>query len=186
MRIDRSRKTMRVLAVVAAASVALAACSSQGGAQNQAPAAGAAAAATGRRRAYTIAMVTHERPVTRSGTGSGTVPRTPPSAHGIDLKYSNNQDGPEQATLVQNAIDSKVDGLAVTLPSPERSARSSRRRLDAGIPIVAFNAGIDAVQGGRREDVLRLGRDARRADRRAEDHRQDGGGKTLCVIQEQG
>ena len=40
MRIDRSRRTLRALAVVAAAAAALAACSSQGGAQNQAPAAG--------------------------------------------------------------------------------------------------------------------------------------------------
>ena len=44
MKIDRSRRALRVLAVVAAASVALAACSSQGGAQNQARAAGAVAA----------------------------------------------------------------------------------------------------------------------------------------------
>ena len=29
-------------------------------------------------------------------------------AHGITLNYSNNENGPEQATLVQNAIDSKV------------------------------------------------------------------------------
>ena len=34
------------------------------------------------------------------------------TTHGIDLKYSNNENGPENATLVQNAIDSKVDGIA--------------------------------------------------------------------------
>ena len=61
MRIDRSRRTLRVLAVVAAASAALAACSSQGGAQDQAPAAGSGGGDTSGGN-LTIAMVTHEQP----------------------------------------------------------------------------------------------------------------------------
>ena len=62
MKIDRSRKTLRVLAVVAAASAALAACSSQGGAPASQPAAGGGGGGGGTGQSYTIAMITHEAP----------------------------------------------------------------------------------------------------------------------------
>ena len=65
---------------------------------------------------------------------------------GVDLKYSNDPDGTRQATLVQNAIDSKVDGIAVTLTRSTPSVRSRRRLPDAGIPVVAFNGGITDYQ----------------------------------------
>ena len=38
----------------------------------------------------------------------------------IDLKYSNDPTAVGEATLIQNAVDSKVDGIAVTLLSPGR------------------------------------------------------------------
>jgi simple sugar transport system substrate-binding protein len=88
---------------------------------------------------------------------------------------------------VQNAIDSKVSGLAVT-PAPARTAVIPvvQKAAQAGIPVVAFNQGIDRLQGSRREDVLRLGRDAGREDHRPEARPGDPSGKTLCVIQAQG
>src|SRR5690242_15968198 len=63
--------------------------------------------------------------------------------HGIDLKYSNNENGPEQATLVQNAIDSKVNGIAVTLSNVDAVVPVAKKAADAGIPVVVFNQGID-------------------------------------------
>ena len=103
-----NRKIARSLGAVAVMAMALAACSSQGGAQNQAPAAGGGGGdAADRRQAATPSRWSRtSRRVTRSGTRSGPVPRPRPS-HGITLKYSNNEQGPEQATLVQNAIDSQ-------------------------------------------------------------------------------
>ena len=67
----------------------------QGGAQSQPGAAsgGGGGAVTGGKN-YTIAMITHEQRVTRSGTRSARAPRTPRQGHGIDLKYSND---PERA-----------------------------------------------------------------------------------------
>ena len=53
--------------------------------------------------------------MTRSGTRSGPARSRRPRTHGIDLKYSNDPDAAKQATLIQNAIDSKVDGIATTL-----------------------------------------------------------------------
>ena len=137
MRIDRSRRTLRVLAVVAAASAALAACSSQGGAQNQAPAAGSGGGDTSGAN-LTIQMVTHEQAGDTFWDKIRAGAEDAAKSHGITLQYSNNENGPEQATLVQNAIDSKVSGLAVTLSSADAvipvvqkaaEARSNRRPI---------------------------------------------------------
>ena len=62
MRIDRSRRAFRVLAVVAAASAALAACSSGGGAQGSGGGAPASGAPNTSGRNLTFAMITHEPP----------------------------------------------------------------------------------------------------------------------------
>ena len=103
------------------------------------------------------------RRVTRSGTRSGPAREDAAKAHGITLQYSNNQNGPEQATLVQNAIDSKVVG--------HRGHPVQRRRGDPGDPEGrrgghpggGVQPGPHRLQEGRREDVLRVGRDAGRA-----------------------
>ena len=63
--------------------------------------------------------------------------------HGMELKYSQNQNGPEQATLVQNAIDSQVDGIAVTLANVDAVVPVTQKAVAAGIPVVAFNQGYD-------------------------------------------
>ena len=106
---------MRALAVAAALGLALAACSSQGGAQQEQGGGGGGTGGTVGGEQYTIAMVTHEQPGDTFWDRIRAGAEDAAAAHNIDLKYSNAQAGPEQATLVQNAIDSQVDGLAVTL-----------------------------------------------------------------------
>lgn len=187
MKIDRSRRSLRVLAVVAVASAALAACSSTGGAANQpganAPAAGGTAPGG---KQYTIAMVTH------SPSGDTFWDKVQAGATaaakqtGVTLKYSNDPDSNKQATLVQNAIDSKVDGIAATLANPEAVGPVLKQAADAGIPTVAFNAGIDQYQKygakmyfGSDEDVAGQAVGTRISEA-------GGGGKALCVIQAQG
>ena len=59
MKIDRSRRTFRVLAVVAVASAALAACSSQGGAANSGGSSSAGGSTAGSN--FTFQMITHEQ-----------------------------------------------------------------------------------------------------------------------------
>src|SRR5687767_11904366 len=114
--------------------VALAACSSEGGAQNEGVDAG---------QEFTIAMVTHEAPGDTFWDKIRNGAEQAAEDHGITLNYSNNQDAGEQATLVQNAIDSGVDGLASTLPTPDAVGPTVKDAVDAGIPTVAFNAGIN-------------------------------------------
>jgi simple sugar transport system substrate-binding protein len=176
---------MRVLAVAAALGVALTACSSQGGAQQEQGGGGDAAAGNVGGERYTIAMVTHEQPGDtfwdRIRAGAEDAAR----AHNVELKYSNAQAGPEQATLVQNAIDSQVDGLAVTLAYVEQVGPAAKAAADRGIPTVAFNAGKDQYQQYGAE--MYFGSDETLAGQAAGTRlTQDGGQKAICVIQEQG
>jgi simple sugar transport system substrate-binding protein len=184
MKIDRSRRSFRVLAVVAAATAALAACSSQGGAQSSggsAPAAGGDTSGSN----FTFAMITHEQAGDTFWDKIRAGAQDAAKAHGIELKYSNNENGPEQATLVQNAIDSKVNGIAVTLSSADAVVPVAKKAADAGIPVVAFNQGIDQYKEAGAK--MYFGSDETLAGRTAgQKITQEGGGKALCVIQAQG
>ena len=64
----------------------------------------------------------------------------------VEFKYSSSGEIPQQATFIQNAIDSKVDGIAVSLPNPDALAPAVQKAVEAGIPVVAFNAGDRAWQ----------------------------------------
>src|SRR5882724_7145294 len=181
-----TRKLVRGLAAVSAVAtltVALAACSSQGGAQSQAGGGGGGAAAG---KKYTIAMVTHEQAGDTFWDKIRAGAQDAAAKLNVDLKYSNNENGPEQATLVQNAIDSKVDGLAVTLSNADAVIPVAKKAADAGIPVVAFNQGFDQYkQAGAK---MYFGSDEDLAGQTVGQRITSEGstGKTLCVIQAQG
>jgi simple sugar transport system substrate-binding protein len=187
MQIDRSRRTFRALAVVAAASAALAACSSQGGAANQ-PAAsgGGGGGGTGAGANLTIQMITHEQAGDTFWDKIRAGAEDAAKNTGVTLQYSNNENGPEQATLVQNAIDSKASGIAVTLSNADAVIPVAKKAADAGIPVVVFNQGIDDyTQAGAK---MYFGSDETLAGQTIGKKiaAEDPGGKTLCVIQAQG
>ncbi|GLZ56265.1 substrate-binding domain-containing protein [Actinomycetospora sp. NBRC 106378] len=168
-----------MLAVAAAAAVALTftACSSQGGAQNQGQ-------ATSQR--FTIAMITHEAPGDSFWDKIRAGAQQAATELNVDLKYSNNNDGGQQATLVQNAIDSKVNGIAVTLSYPDQVGPVALKAAQAGIPVVGFNQGIDNyTKYGLK---MYFGSDETLAGQSAGQRltQLNPGGKALCVIQEQG
>jgi simple sugar transport system substrate-binding protein len=130
----RSKRLWTGLAAVSL--LALAACSSQGGAQNQP---GGAQAPEGKR--LTIAMVTHGAASDAFWSQIQKGAQEAADKDNVDFRYSGNGAVPEQATLIQNAIDSKVDGIAVTLPDPAALGPVVQKARDAGIPVVAINAG---------------------------------------------
>ncbi|HLU58500.1 MAG TPA: substrate-binding domain-containing protein [Pseudonocardia sp.] len=179
-----TRKTMRSLAVAAALGLALAACSSQGGARQEQGGGDAPAGNVGGEQ-YTIAMITHEQPGDtfwdRIRAGAEDAAR----ALNVDLRYSNGAQAPEQATLVQNAIDSQVDGIAVTLAQLEQVGPAAKAAADRGIPVVAFNAGLEDYE--RFGAKMYFGSDEIVAGRAAGERlAQDGAQKVICVVQEQG
>ncbi len=161
--------------------LAMAACSSSGGAQSQQGAAGPGAG-----KSYTIAMVTHAAAGDTFWDKIQSGANAAAKQLGVTLKYSNNEDSNQEATLVQNAIDSKVDGLAVTLAYPQAVGPVALKASQAGIPVVAFNQGLDQYKQygalmyfGSDEDAAGQAVGTRLA--------KDGaGGKTICLIQQQG
>ncbi|GAA3608084.1 substrate-binding domain-containing protein [Kineosporia mesophila] len=134
---------------------------------------------------YTIAMITHETP------GDSFWDRVRAGAEqaakntGVDLKYSNDPDAGKQAVLIQNAVDSRVDGIATTLVTPDALAGSVKTATQAGIPVVGLNAGIDDY---RRLGVsMYFGSDETRAGTAAGERIAAEGAKhPLCVIHQAG
>lgn len=145
------KKALGLAAVGMVAVLALAACSSAGGkkaadsaaaaaAGTAAPAGGGAVADTPR---YVIAMTTHEAPGDAFWDKIRAGAEAAAAKDNVELKYSADPTPSNQATLIQNAIDSKVDGLATTMSAPDALAGSIKTATDAGIPVVGFNAGIN-------------------------------------------
>src|SRR3954454_4507371 len=133
----------------------------------------------------TVAMITHEVPgdsfwdLIRKGAQAAA------DKDNIDLRYSNDPEAPAQANLVQSAIDSKVDGIAVTLAKPDAMAPAIKAAEAANIPVVAFNSGFDNWKAMGVQEYF--GQDEKLAGVSAGERlTADGAKKIICVIQEQG
>jgi simple sugar transport system substrate-binding protein len=163
---------------------AAAACSSSGGKQEEQQAAtgGAGKANTPE---ITVAMITHGAPgdtfwdIIRKGAQAAA------AKDNVKFQYSSDPDSGKQATLIQSAIDAKVDGIAVTLPDPPAIAPAVKKAIDAGIQVVAFNAGIGQyTESGA---MSYFGSDESLAGETGGKRAADEGFKNLlCVIQFQG
>jgi simple sugar transport system substrate-binding protein len=166
--------------VLAAATIlALAGCSEHGG---RAAAQRAEVKAKG---PMTVAMITHAAP---GDTFWDIVRRGAEAAAAKDqvvLRYSSDADGGAQAVLVQNAIDSRVDGIAVTLAKPAALLAVVQRARAAGIPVVVLNAGLDDWKAAGAQNYFGSddGEAGVQAGRRAA---ASGFRHLLCVSQEQG
>jgi len=183
MRSIRPRKG-GALALAAALALSISACSSGGGREETTDEGGGGGGA-GDNSGYTIAMVTHETPGDTFWDKIRAGAEQAAKNSGIDLKYSNDPDPGKQATLIQNAIDSNVDGIATTLATPDALADSVQAAGEAGIPVVAFNSGIDQYQ--ETGALMYFGSDENLAGATAGERIvADGGQKPLCVIQAAG
>jgi simple sugar transport system substrate-binding protein len=179
------RRGVKLLAVAAAMILGLTACSSSGGKKAEEQTNAGAAAGKASTPAITIAMITHAAPgdtfwdIIRKGAQSAS------AKDNVTLKYSSDPDSGKQATLIQSAIDSKVDGIAVTMPDPPALVPTIKKAIAAGIPVVAFNAGIGAYADS---GVLSyFGSDESLAGQTGGKRAADDGFKhVLCVVQFQG
>jgi simple sugar transport system substrate-binding protein len=173
-----------LLVAGAALAVVLSACTLSGG-RTDMESDESSGGGAGDNSGYTIAMITHETPGDTFWDKIKSGAQQAAKNYGIDLKYSNDPDPGKQATLIQNAIDSKVDGIATTLATPDALAGAVKDANDAKIPVVAFNSGIDQYQ-----DVgalMYFGSDETLAGESAGERISEAGGKkTLCVIQASG
>jgi simple sugar transport system substrate-binding protein len=180
------RSPRRAIAIVLLIIVplVLAACSAHGG-KKAAQAGNNVAAGHANTQHYTIAMITHASPgdtfwdKIRNGANAAA------SKDNVTLKYSNNDDPTKQAALITAAINSHVNGIAVTDPNPGALCPTIKHAVAAGIPVVMFNAGFANWQDcgaleyfGQDETIAGIAAGQRMA-KAADKH-------VLCVVQTQG
>ena len=134
------RKAALIAAVVPM--LALSACSSTGGkSADTGNAAGGGQVATTER--IKIALITHAAPgdtfwdILRKGAEEAA------AKDNVELLYTSDPEGGRQAQLIQQAIDQKVGGIAVTLAKPDALKDVLKKATDAGIPVVSLNSGAD-------------------------------------------
>jgi simple sugar transport system substrate-binding protein len=173
-------KRAAVAAVSLTALLVVSACSG-GGAEPTGESTGGGGGESG----YTFAMVTHEAPGDtfwdriRSGAEQAA------KDTGSTLKYSADPEATKQAVLIQNAIDSKVDGIATTLVTPESLIPTVKKAVDAGIPVDSFNSGTDFYKEA--GALTHFSSDERLAGQQAgAKAKADGATKILCTIQQTG
>ena len=177
----RNRKGAYVVAVLAVA-LSVTACSGGGREESDDSSGGSGA---GDNSGYTIAMITHETPGDTFWDKIKAGAQQAAKNEGIDLKYSNDPEASKQAQLIQSAVDSKVDGIATTLVTPDALAGAVKSAEDAGIPLVGFNSGIDQFQ--ELGALMYFGSDETLAGTTAGKRIAEQGAKhPLCVIQQTG
>src|SRR5215467_6657162 len=136
----RTRYRAAGTAVLMVVILVLAACSSTGGkkAAEQAQNVVAGHATTPH---YTIAMITHAGPGQSFWDTERYGGVAAATKDNFTLRYSSDPDPTKQATLIEDAINSKVNGIAVTDPNPGALCPTIQKAKAAGIPVTMFNAG---------------------------------------------
>ncbi|MET9907963.1 sugar ABC transporter substrate-binding protein [Streptomyces sp. NPDC006476] len=178
-------RAITLTATALAATLLVTACSSSSGGKKSEEGGGAAAAGKATTPRMTVAMVTHASPgdtfwdLIRKGAQAAA------AKDNIKLVYSSDPNAGNQANLVQNAIDQKVDGIALTAAKPDAMKDVVAKAKAAGIPVVGFNSGVsDWKQLGMLEY---FGQDENIAGQAFGQRLNQLGAKhALCVIQEQG
>ena len=180
---SRRRRVTAVMVALLALVMAITSCSSTGGKPRTSDSGMAAGTADTPR--VTIAMITHGVPgnafwdLVRKGA------ETAAAKDNIELRYSADPEAPNQANLVQSALDSKVAGIAVTLAKPDAMGPAVKAALAADIPVVALNAGFDLWKGMGVQQYF--GQDESLSGRTAGERlTSDGAKKVLCIVHEQG
>ena len=182
---SRTARKAAALAIAATLAFAGTACSSKGGKQEEqsSGAAGAVNAAAGPKLKF--AMITHAPAgdtffdIIRKGADAAA------AANNVEYTYTNDGDPTRQAVLIENAVNSKPDGILVSVPAPAALKPAIQKAVAAGIPVVGFNAGRDSYKDW--GAMMYFGQDEAIAGQAAGARlKQEGAGKVLCVIQAQG
>ncbi len=181
----RSHRVVPVVAVAAAAALTLAGCSSSSGGKKAEESQSGAAAGKATTPRMTVALVTHQAPgdtfwdIVRKGAEAAA------AKDNVKLVYSADPNAGNQANLVQNAIDQKVDGIAVTLAKPDALKDVVSKAKAANIPVVGLNSGVSDWQKLGLMEFF--GQDESVAGEALGKRLNEAGAKsTVCVVQEQG
>ncbi len=105
--------------------------------------------------------------------------------YGITLKSGGSGDPTEQAQLVETYVSDKVDGLIVSLANPDALKDAVKRAVDAGIPVITINSGVDVYK--ELGAITHVGQTEFVAGQGAGEQFNKAGLKSvLCVIHEEG
>jgi simple sugar transport system substrate-binding protein len=164
------------MAALAAGALALTACSGTG---EEEP------ASDEESQDVTIAVVTHGAPddafwsVVKAGSDRAG------EDLGIDVEYNSDEDVTAQAELIDQAVADEVDGVVVSMANPDGLEDSVGAAVDAGIPVITINSGVDQFAEfgaithiGQSEDVA--------GEAAGTKFKELGATKLLCVIHEAG
>jgi simple sugar transport system substrate-binding protein len=173
------------VALAAASALLAAGCSSSSGGKKSEESGSGAAAGKANTPHMTVALITHQAPgdtfwdIVRKGAEAAA------AKDNIKLVYSADPNAGGQANFVQNAIDQKVDGIAITLAKPGAMKDVVGKATSAGIPVVGLNSGLsDWKKLGLTEF---FGQDETVAgEALGKKLNAEGAKKTVCVVQEQG
>ncbi|MGW1029435.1 sugar ABC transporter substrate-binding protein [Streptomyces sp. NPDC002577] len=139
----RHHRAATLTVTVLVGTLLAAGCSSSSGGKKSEESGADASAGKATTPRMTVAMVTHAAPgdtfwdLIRKGAQAAA------AKDNIKLVYSSDPSAGNQANLVQNAIDQKVDGIALTAAKPDAMTEVVAKAKAAGIPVVGFNSGLD-------------------------------------------
>lgn len=178
-------KPKRIALGAAALTVALSLAACSGGGAPPAQDSGGAGGQVADTERLTIAMVTHEAPGDSFWDKIRSGAQVAAKKDNVELKYSSDPQSDKQAVLIQNAIDSKVDGIATTLANPDALKGAVQAARAANIPVVSFNSGSQNYKDV--GSMMHFGSDESLAGETVGKRIATEGGKhVLCVIMEAG
>ncbi|KUO06822.1 MULTISPECIES: substrate-binding domain-containing protein [unclassified Streptomyces] len=181
----RHHRAAALAATVLTGALLATGCSSSSGGKKSEETANGASAGKATTPRMTVALVTHQAP---GDTFWDTVRKGAEAAaakDNIKLIYSADPNAGNQANLVQNAIDQKVDGIAVTLAKPDAMKSVLAKAEQAGIPVTGLNAGLSQWKSLGLLEYF--GQDETVAGEAFGKKLNDIGAKhAVCVVQEQG
>lgn len=103
----------------------------------------------------------------------------------VDVRYQSDPDPGEQSTLIDAAVADGTDGLVISMANPDGLEASIKAAVDAGVPVITINSGIDAWQDF--GAITHVGQGETIAGNGAGDRFNELGlTKVVCVIQEAG
>jgi simple sugar transport system substrate-binding protein len=172
--------------LAAALGLSAAGCSSTGGKRaEEAAEQGAGGKAAVNTPRWTFAMVTHSGQgdtfwdVVQKGARQAAV------KDNVKFTYNASPEASDQAQMVQNAIDQKVDGLVVSLAKPDAMEGVVKKAVKAGIPVITVNSGAEVSK--KLGALAHFGQDEEIAGEAAGGQlNKDGRKHALCVLHEQG
>jgi len=104
---------------------------------------------------------------------------------GVTVAYQGNGDAAQQASLIDSAVASKVNGLVVSMANPDALAEPIKKAVAAGIPVITINSG--SARSAELGALAHVGQDESIAGEGAGKNLAAAGvKKLLCVVHEAG